>query len=94
MFRGQYTPQNSSGTPFVYSKGDDVLFQGKIYSCSYTTSLSPIQEPKSWKITGLSENYSGSNPPLNPIENQIWISDSGKEYVYYKDSDGYQWIEI
>jgi hypothetical protein len=93
MFRGKYKTKNQYGQPIFYQKGDAVLDQGKVYSCLVSTNFSPLQQPTSWKITDISNPYGGANSPINPIENQIWISDSGISYIYYKDSNGYQWIE-
>lgn len=92
MFKGKYKSKNQYGQPILYQKGDVILNQGKLFECLVTTNFSPLQEPKSWLMTNSSNAYSGSSPPLNPIENQLWISDSGIQYVYYKDTDGYQWI--
>jgi hypothetical protein len=92
MFRGKYKSKDEYGKPILYQRGDIILDQGKIYVCEKTTNLSPIQEKVSWKFSAVSNPFKGTNPPLNPVENQLWISDSGVQYVYYKDSDGYQWI--
>jgi hypothetical protein len=35
----------------------------------------------------------GSQPPILPKENQIWVSDAGNQYIYYFDGNSYQWIE-
>lgn len=94
MFKGQFKFKNSNGTPLTYKKGDVVVDQGKIYSCLRTTNKSPLQEKGSWKSTGLTEPYYGANPPLNPIENQLWITANGTSYVWYKDSNGFQWVAI
>jgi hypothetical protein len=94
MFRGNYKPVDSLGAPLLYSKGDDILYQGKIYSCTSTTTLSPTQSPESWNVTGVSNVFTSDQPPIKPIENQTWVSTSGRQYVYYKDDNGYQWIEF
>jgi len=93
MFRGKYKSKNVFGDNILYSRGDVILDQGKVYECVETTSGSPIQFPKKWKITAISNPFQGPTPPINPIENQIWISDSGVQYIYFKDPNGYQWIE-
>jgi hypothetical protein len=93
MFRGNYKPKDDSGQPVLYSRGDIVIEQGKVYECSESTVESPIQSPTKWKITGLDHPKTKSTPPIKPIENQTWISTDGKQYIYYKDSNGSQWIE-
>jgi hypothetical protein len=93
MFRGNYKSKNEVGQPILYAKGDVVIDQGKAYECLETTVDSPIQSPFKWKVTGLAHPQTSANPPLKPIENQSWLDTSGKQYIYYKDSNGSQWIE-
>jgi hypothetical protein len=93
MFRGNYKPKDASGNPILYSRGDVVLDQGKVFQCTQTTSGSPILFPERWKVTAVSNPFHGPNPPISPIENQIWVSDSGVQYIYFKDPNGYQWVE-
>ena len=93
MFRGKYKTKDQYGQPIFYQKGDVVLDQGKVFSCKISTNFSPFQQPESWNVTAISNPFHGVNPPLNPIENQIWVADTGIQYIYFKDSNGYQWIE-
>ena len=93
MFKGKYKIKDEYGNPVFYQRGDVVLDQGKVFSCTESTNFSPLQQPNNWMITNISNPFNGTNPPLNPVENQIWISDSGIQYVYFKDSNGYQWIQ-
>lgn len=93
MFKGIYKSKDNLGQPVLYSRGDSVLNQGIIYKCLDSTTLSPFQAPKSWESTGVGRAYTSGTPPLNPSENQIWITDGGVQYVYYTDSNGSQWIE-
>ena len=46
------------------------------------------------KFLNLSEPFRGTDAPVNPKENQIWINDDGNKYVYFYDGDTYQWIAI
>ena len=92
MFRGKFKFKNSVGNPFIYSTGDIVVYQGKIYKSIETTEKSPMQSPKKWVYLNSSEPYRGSVPPINPKENQIWISDDGVTYIYFYDGNSYQWI--
>ena len=37
--------------------------------------------------------YVGNNPPLNPVEGELWWnSTKGELYVYYDDGDSQQWV--
>lgn len=93
MFRGKYQAKTSNGSPIYYAKGDLVVYQGKVYECLSNTEQSPLQKPDSWKYSYTTEPHQSDNPPLNPKENQIWVSGNGRTFIYYKDVDGFQWIE-
>lgn len=93
MFKGQFKSLKPNGTPNFYTKGDVVLDQGRVYTCLSNTTQSPLQNPESWSLSGLSEVYSGSTPPINPVENQSWLGDNGRLYIWLKDSNGYQWVQ-
>jgi hypothetical protein len=94
MFKGQFKFNNASGVPFTYANGDVVVHQGKLYKSTRTTQQSPMQSPNDWMYLNLTQIYRGTNAPINPKENQIWISDDGIEYVYFYDGNSYQWIGI
>ena len=94
MFRGKYKFNTSSGLAPLYKAGDMVLNQGRIYRCVSPTQKSPLQVPPNWSFTGNTELYTSPSPPINPVENQVWISDSGIAYVWFKDPNGFQWIEV
>jgi hypothetical protein len=94
MYRGSFKFKNANGTPQTYKRGDIVTSQGRLFLCKKLTTQSPLQDKRSWQTTGLSEPFQGANPPINPIENQLWINGSGKMYVWYKDTNGFQWIEV
>ena len=70
MFRGNYKSKNDVGQPILYSRGDVVINQGKVYECLDSTVESPTQSPSKWKVTGVDHPITGSNPPIKPIENQ------------------------
>jgi hypothetical protein len=92
MFKGQFKFKNATGVPYTYSNGDVVVYDGKVYKALTTTQLSPLQGTKDWIFLNLSQPYKGTNPPVNPKENQFWISDDGIMYVYFYDGNSYQWI--
>jgi len=93
MFKGKFKFKNSSGTPYTYSIGDVVIFQGKIYECLQITQQSPFQSSGSWRLTDLTENYQGASPPLKGIETQMWLSDDAVQYLYFQDENSSQWIQ-
>ena len=94
MFKGLFKLKDVNGQSLQYMKGDSVIYQGRIYQCSLQTKKSPLQAPDNWKYTGSTETFLSENPPLNPQKGQIWISSSAKEYIWYEDQNGFQWIEI
>jgi hypothetical protein len=94
MFRGQFKFKTTNGTPYEYNIGDVVIEQGRAYECKKSTTSSPLQDSASWSYTGLIETFKGSRPPVKAIENQIWLSDNGVLYIYYKDVDGFQWVQV
>ena len=92
MFRGKFKFSVANGNKCIYSNGDVVLYQGKVYKSKATTNKSPLQSPKEWEYITLSEPFRGTNPPVNPKENQLWVSDDGVTYIYFYDGNSYQWI--
>ena len=94
MYRGQFKFRTPNGSQIMYNIKDIVIEQGRAYECQKYTSQSPLQKPSHWKATSLSEVYKGPNPPVNPIENQLWMADTGTLYIWYKDQNGFQWIQI
>lgn len=94
MYRGIFKYKNTSGVPITYNTNDVILYQGRQYVCLESTQQSPLQNPDSWEYTGMSETYFSDNPPVNPKENQIWLGSSGRSYIWLKDANGFQWVEI
>ena len=92
MFKGQFKFKSATGIPFTYTNGDVVVYEGKVYKANNTTQNSPLQAAKDWQYLNLSEPYRGTYPPVNPKENQVWISDDGISYIYFYDGNSYQWI--
>lgn len=93
MYRGQYKSTAPNGLPYYYVAGDTVLYQGRLYEAINPTQMSPIQSPLSWKFIGATENFIAENPPLFPVNGQVWISTAGRSYVWFNDPNGSQWIE-
>jgi len=90
----QYTSKNANGSIITYNRGDNVTSQGRFYKCLKTTTLSPLQDKSNWAFTGMSETFKGSVPPIKPLENQLWMADTGVLYIWYKDISGFQWVQI
>lgn len=90
----QYTAKNINGSPVTYNRNDTITNQGRFYKCLKTTKLSPLQDKSNWAFTGMSETFKGSVPPIKPLENQLWMADTGKLYIWYKDISGFQWVQI
>ena len=90
----QYTSKSVNGSLITYNRGDNVTSQGRFYKCLKTTKLSPLQDKSNWAFTGTTEIYKNSIPPIKPLENQLWLADTGVLYTWYKDSNGFQWVQI
>jgi hypothetical protein len=90
----QYTFKSVNGSRITYNRGDNVTSQGRFYKCLKPTTQSPLQNKSNWALTGMSETFKGSVPPIKPLENQLWMADTGKLYIWYKDISGFQWVQI
>jgi hypothetical protein len=93
MFKGEYKTKTAQGTPITYMIGDSVVYQGKVYTAVNQTQKSPLQSPKDWKYTGLTEPVQGSSSPLLPEENQFWVDQSNNLYIR-KDGSNPVWQQI
>lgn len=93
MFKGEYKYITPTGKKYGYKRGDVVTFQGKVYECLNFTEMSPVQDSDNWKYAGIDKNFISDNPPVSPKEGQIWVSTNGVSYIWYKDPNGFQWIE-
>lgn len=93
MFRGYYKAKQSSGIANVYNVGDTILFEGSVYKAKKSTTKSPFEDKKTWKFIGITEIYQSNTPPINPVVGQHWEKE-GKLYIYYKDVNGFSWVEV
>lgn len=93
MYRGEYTKTTSIGLTKKYQSNDVVLFEGNLYKAKRNVELSPFQEAIAWEFIGTSRVFSGSEPPINPVEGQQWER-NGTIYTYYFDGDNYAWVEF
>jgi hypothetical protein len=93
MFRGEFKFKTYNGKNQYYFPGEIVFYQGKLYECLKTTTNSPEQSKLFWKYSGNTEIFYGSNPPINPVEGQEWVTPSGSKYIWYNDGNSFQWIE-
>lgn len=93
MFQGEYKRINSDGSYNVYSPGDKVSYQGRIYLYTKASVLTPSEDSDAWEFTGETVPYKSSIPPIKPVEGQIWIdSDKAVTYIYFYDGNSYQWV--
>jgi hypothetical protein len=90
----QYTSKNVNGSTVIYNRNDTVTNQGRLYKCLKATPLSPLQDKSNWAFAGMSEIFKGSVPPIKPVESQLWLADTGVMYTWYKDINGFQWVQI
>lgn len=89
-----YTSKGVNGSFITYNRGDIVKSQGRLYKCLKSTTQSPLQTKSNWSFTGTTEIYQNSVPPIKPLENQLWLSNTGVLYTWYKGSNGSQWISV
>lgn len=94
MFKGKFKFKSPSGTPYTYSIGDVVIFEGKVYECLFVTQRSPFQSPENWKQTHLTEPYQSAEPPVLPEENQFWFDETNLLYIRGKTTNGFEWRQI
>ena len=94
MFKGNFRFKNASGTPYTYSIGDVVIYQGKVYECLKVTQQSPFQSPNSWRLTQLTEPYQDPEAPLQPEENQFWFDENDVLYIRQLTDTGFVWKTI
>lgn len=93
MFRGEYQKSSYDGTLNLYSVGDYVLYQGKIFKTTAATSSAPWENDNKWEFTGSTETSISDIKPINPSVGQFWIT-SGKIYTYYYDGNNFAWVEL
>ena len=89
-----YTTKSVNGSTVTYNRGETVTSQGRLYKCLKTTTQSPLQNKLNWSFTGTTTIYKNSVPPIKPLENQLWLADTGVLYTWYKDVNGFQWVQI
>ena len=93
MFQGEYKRINSHGSNNVYSPGDRVSYQGKIYLYIKASVYAPSEDLDAWQFTGETIPFRSSVPPINAVEGQLWVdSNTGTTYVYFYDGNTYQWV--
>lgn len=94
MFKGEYKRYNTDGSPNVYSPGDRITYQGRIYLYQSASVSSPSEDPSSWIFTGETVPFNSSTAPIDPVPGQLWQNkDTAITYIYYYDGSSYQWVE-
>ena len=98
-FRGSFDVQQSNGELTVYEPGDVVEFKGNNYIARKKISgFSPIHTKSGWVKfnSNRSMNFTKSDtPPEIANEGDHWYdSSSGKLFIYIKDVDTEQWVEL
>tara|TARA_Y100000592_G_C5216599_1_gene197457 strand:- start:83 stop:403 length:321 start_codon:yes stop_codon:yes gene_type:complete len=100
-FVGTFQVRDLDGRPKLYRRGDVVDYKGEQYvAVRNTKSYTPLhQESRSgWRKISSSNtmNFTNSDSePETPNEGDHWFnSSSGKLFIYIKDKDTEQWIEL
>ena len=91
MYRGLYKPKSPNGTPNTYMIGDTVLHEGKMYVALNQTQKSPLQSPRDWKFTNITEPYQNDDSPLSPEENQFWVDEGKNLYIRSFENGQFVW---
>lgn len=91
MYRGLYKPKSPNGTPNTYMIGDTVLHEGKMYVALNQTQKSPLQSPRDWRFTNITEPYQNGDAPLSPEENQFWVDEDNNLYIRSFENNEFVW---
>ena len=98
-FRGTFNVKQPNGELTLYEMGDVIEFQGCQYiATSAISGFSPIHTKSGWVKfnSNRSMNFTKSDtPPEIAYEGDHWHdSSSGKLFIYIKDVDTEQWVEL
>ena len=99
-FVGEFEIRDNLGNVKSYTTGDVVVYENKQYIATENTSgFSPLHGDRGgWKELNLSKSMNFTNSETQPeiaTEGDHWFdSSSGKLYIYIKDKDTEQWIEL
>jgi len=94
MYNKTFKFRSTQGTPLIYKRGQQAVFEGKVYTCLQDTNKTPFQQPYRWNFYGLTEPFYSDTAPLKPYPNQVWISSAGIEYTYLNDGNSGQWVQL
>ena len=100
-FVGNFEIRLPSGSPRIYQIGDVVDYKGDQYVAIKRTSGYTPLHPESrsgWRkmSSNKSMNFTNSDTePETPDEGDHWFNSSvGKLFIYIKDKDTEQWVEL
>ena len=71
--------------------GDTVLHEGKMYVALNQTQKSPLQSPRDWRFTNITEPYQNGDAPLSPEENQFWVDEEKNLYIRSFNGTEFVW---
>jgi len=100
-YAGEWTVRNSDGEIKEYYEGDVVQYKGNSYVAMKTTSgFTPLHEESrsGWRKITSDATIAFTNSekePETPKDGDIWFNSSlGKLFIYIKDKDTEQWVEL
>jgi hypothetical protein len=94
-FLGDFSPTYDTGETRVYSAGEMVLYEGKVFTALSTIyGESPDTNSEWFAYGGSRVSYRGTKPP-SPQVGDFWLNSStGKFYVFIDDGETKQFVEL
>jgi len=99
-FKGEHNIRNIDGSVRLYYNGDVVSKSGKLYIATKNISGYSPEHGKNvgWEEYGKTSSYKFTSSELEPEisnEGDFWFNtNTGFLYIYVKDKDGEQWMEV
>ncbi len=95
QFLGEYAATYPTGESIRYSRGDAILFEGKLFIASEDINHGTPDTNPRWVPLGNSRISYRSTTPPDPKVGDNWLnSNTGKLYTYIDDGETKQFVEL